>query len=137
VTDAATTGDGPPVVLIYDTQTLVLLNRSDGAVDISGLRFVRTNQIGREIAFEAFSWADTTAVELDQMPAGGCFQVWLISLNVQPTPDYCRARFGWEAVGTTRQFWVSSQEDLTFEARRGTRVIAICPTNGGECELDL
>ncbi len=133
----ATSNEDAPVVLIYDTQVLTLFNRSDQAVDLTGLRFVRLNQLGSEIAFDANLWLNEDLASLSNLRAGGCLQVWLVSLNIQPTPDYCTARFGWRSAGTIRQFWISSEPNRTFEVRLGNRVLAICPTNGGECLIDL
>lgn len=129
--------ESAPIILLYDAQRLVFYNRSAQTVDVTNLRFVRMNQLGREIAFDTSSWGDTTTIPLSQMPPGTCFQVWLISMNAQATPDYCETRLGWVAVGTTRQFWISSEHDRTFEVRRGSQVIAICPTNGEECALEF
>lgn len=125
-----------PVVLRYDALTLVLHNQSDRVVDLRGLRFVRLNQLGREIAFESEIWGGESSF-VGRLPPGGCYQVWLISMNTQPVPSYCDSRFGWQAVGSIRQFWLSSEPDMTFEIRRGSRVFATCPTNEGVCGFDL
>ncbi|MFN8527829.1 MAG: protein kinase [Anaerolineae bacterium] len=128
--------DTDPIVLLYDGQSLTLFNRTDQSVDISSLSFVRENQLGNEISFAANEWRPVTSGSY-ALPAGGCYQLWLISLPTQATPLYCRSRFGWIAVGTLRQFWISSEPNQTFEVRHNNQVLINCPTNSGECSIPL
>jgi serine/threonine protein kinase len=134
--EAATPAPELPLVLRYDAQTLVLYNQSDAPVNITSLYFVRLNQVEREIGFAALDWQNDAA-SLARFASGGCYQLWLISMPFQSIPAYCNGRFGWRAVGTTRQFWTSSEPDQTFEVRRNNQVLAICPTNVGECAFSL
>lgn len=124
-----------PIVLIYDTFTLLLQNRSNGSVNVSGISFVRLNQLGAPITFSVNDWDPVTRSGSYVMPSGGCYHVWLISQQFQEVPPQCSARFGWEAVGTNRQFWISSEPGATFEVRRGGDVLATCPTNAGQCSF--
>jgi len=135
-TPPSTVNQNTSLVLIYDAQTIVLHNRSSVPININNLRFIRLNQLGREIVFEGIDWQNDSAF-LSRFAGGGCYQLWLISLPFQDVPAYCEARFGWRSVGTTRQFWTSSEPDRTFEIRRENQVLATCPTNVGECGFDI
>ncbi|MDX2161804.1 MAG: serine/threonine-protein kinase [bacterium] len=128
------TADQPTLLLEYDAQSLLLRNISAQSIDISAITFVRLNQLGAQIIFRASDW-DPVSGQSYRLPADGCYQVWLISMPFREVPPECVARFGWEAVGTARQFWISSEPDQTFEVRRGNRTLATCPTNGGRCEV--
>ncbi len=133
--ETPTLSPGAPIVLTYDTFTLVLQNRSSELVNISGISFVRLNQLGTPITFSASDWDPVSRNGSYFMPGGGCYHIWLISQEFQGVPAQCSARFGWEAVGTNRQFWISSEPGATFEVRRGGDVLATCPTNAGQCSF--
>ena len=128
--------DSTGVLLIYDTGTLILLNRSETSVDIRNLVFSRTLPNGSEYSFNSNQWADDNVV-LRAIPPGSCVQVWTVNFSELPPPDYCENRLAWRLVGTLRQFWIAPQNDARFEVRRDGRVLVNCPVNAGECVIPV
>jgi serine/threonine protein kinase len=124
------------VMLVYDTGTLILINRSETAVDIRDLVFRRVAPNGTEYNFNSNQWAGDNVV-LRAVPPGNCVQIWTVSFSELPPPDYCTNRLAWRLVGTLRQFWIAPQDDAEFEVRRNNRVLATCPVNGGECIIPV
>jgi hypothetical protein len=124
------------VTLIYDGESLTLLNSSDDNVDVSALYFVQTTPSGTQINFRSDQWENGSRPTWSLTP-GDCFQVWQIGLPELPVPDSCSFRHSWRAVAEQRWFWLSDDEDATFEVRRGDTVLATCPVNEGECEVEL
>jgi serine/threonine protein kinase len=131
----STTSEGP-VLLTWDADSLMLLNRATAPVDISGLTFVQVTSVGRQLSFESNRW-DGGSRSIYALPSGDCFQVWRDSItSVLPIPDDCDARGSWQSAGSTRWFWMSDDDDETFEVRRGSDVLAVCPISAGECAFD-
>jgi serine/threonine protein kinase len=124
------------VLLVYDTGTLILINRSETAVDIRDLLFIRTASNGTEYSFNSNQWAGDNVV-LRALPSGDCVQVWTVNFSELPTPDYCAHRLAWRLVGTLRQFWIAPQDDDQFEVRRDNQVLVNCPVNVGECVIPV
>ncbi|HLU11750.1 MAG TPA: hypothetical protein VK003_18895, partial [Oceanobacillus sp.] len=129
-------GEGGIVALVYGDGTLSLVNRSDINVDVSGLQFVQVTASGSQLSFRSDQWENGTRPVWSLTP-GDCFQLWQIDMPEQPVPDFCGFRHAWRAVASPRWFWMSSDPNATFEVRRGTTVLATCPVNEGECEIDL
>jgi hypothetical protein len=116
------------VLLRYDGRSLVLYNRSPSAtIDVSGLSFVRISASGSTTTFRASEWGVDTASDIQ---AEDCLQVWTVSFsNLQATDfpaEICRFRQAFRQ--TSRAFWTSSNPDVIFEVRRGSVVLATCPT---------
>lgn len=129
------------VVLRYDGNSLVLLNRSQNDVDVSGLTYVQTTADGDDLIFESRLWAGGSRPTSD-LPGGDCFEV-LKDTDVGavgPAPEYCGKRRAWARVSPLRWFWVSEDSAATFEVRRGDAVLATCPVTTGEsveCAVDV
>jgi tRNA A-37 threonylcarbamoyl transferase component Bud32 len=126
--------DDPPLLLIYDRDTLVAHNRSSRQLNLSDLSFVQALPNGRELRFEARSWSGGVT-QPGVLPGGDCFQIWTTDIFELPAPDYCQARQAWRVVGSPRWFWRSDDDDAAFEVRRGDQVLASCPVNEGECPI--
>jgi len=145
-TPAPIIGSGDPaeqqVILRYDGNSFVLLNRSYVDVDVSGLRFVQTNADGDELVFETRLWAGGSRPTSD-LPGGDCFEVLKDTQVgvVGDPPDYCGRRHAWARVSFVRWFWLSSDADATFEVRRGDALLATCPVKEdgaeAECPVDV
>ncbi len=141
-TEIATIAPGPtvdanaPVLLTWNADSLVLLNQSGTAVDISALTFVQITSSGRQLSFESADWEGGGSPTW-ALPPGDCFQVWRDTLtSTLPTPDGCDSRAAWQAAGSRRWFWVSSDPEESFEVRRGSLVLAVCLISAGECALN-
>jgi serine/threonine protein kinase len=124
------------VVLRYDARSLVLLNRSQASVDISGWSFVQTLANGTKLTFEARRWDNGASRPTTALPPGNCFMVWTNTGNEVATPDDCAKRSSWQAVGQTRWFWVSTNPSANFEVRKGDAVLATCSILAGECSVE-
>jgi serine/threonine protein kinase len=129
-------GEEGVIALVYDDDTLVLVNRSDINVDVSGLQFVQTTSGGVQLSFRSDQWENGTRPVWSLTP-GDCFQIWQLELPEQPVPDFCGFRHAWRSVASPRWFWMSDDSSATFEVRRGATVLATCPVNEGECVVNL
>ena len=142
--NAVPTADDSPekqVLLRYDGNSLVLLNRSEADVDVSGLTYIQTTAEGDDLIFESRLWAGGSRPTSD-LPAGNCFEVLKDTEvgTVGATPDYCGKRHAWARVSFMRWFWLSDNPDAIFEVRRGDAVLATCPVSTGsatECAVDV
>lgn len=135
-TAAPTAGDDAgAVILRYDGDSLYLLNRSGGTVDVSDLIFVQTKADGSRLTFDSRRWEGGSRPTY-ALPSGDCFQVFRSDIGQVGKPDECNIRHSWESVTFPRWFWVSSQPEAVFEVRRGDDVLAVCSIAAGECTFD-
>ncbi|MBL8154742.1 MAG: protein kinase [Anaerolineae bacterium] len=123
------------IVLSYDANMLILLNRSERAVDVSGLRFVQTAANGSTLEFETRFWEGGSR-PTDSLPPSGCFQVQRNDIALVDAPSVCAERHAWSRVSFPRWFWLSAAPDATFEVRRRGIVLAVCPIDAGICAFD-
>ncbi|MBL8133932.1 MAG: serine/threonine protein kinase [Anaerolineae bacterium] len=121
------------LVLVYDEDALVLLNRSDQPVDVRGLTFEQRTATGT-LSFAATTWQTGL---LSRLPAGDCLMLWRNGIRELPTPAYCQDRQAWFAVGTPRRFWLSSDPSATFDVYRSGEKVATCPVNRSDCGIGL
>jgi len=124
------------VELIYDSNTLTLINHSNRRISVASLTFTQRTVSNGLLSFLATQWANSGQA-LSSMGQGDCYQLWITGLTLQPVPAGCTHRLAWRAVGPTRWFWLSAQPDATFEVRRGSELVATCSVSAGECAFDL
>ncbi|MCB9457397.1 MAG: serine/threonine protein kinase [Anaerolineaceae bacterium] len=124
------------VLLRYDTDTLILWNRSEHDVDVSRLTFIQAVDEGDDIEFVSRMWAGGTR-STSALSPGDCFQVWRMDYAFLEQPAYCGTRHAWSQVAFPRWFWISDNPDTTFEVQRGGIVLAVCRVGDGECALNL
>lgn len=122
-----------PIVLVYDSDQLVLWNRSDHAVNVSPLVFSQQTSAGL-VTFSATTWATNF---INVLPAGDCLMLWRIGIREAPTPDYCHERQAWFAVGTPRRFWLNADSSAMFSVYLYGQEVATCPVNLGDCGIDF
>ncbi len=122
----------PQVRLVYDSESLVLLNQSKAPVDLSGISFVQPVADGPDLDFPARQWSGGSA-PISALPPGDCFQVWTTQIVQLEVPGICGLRHKWEQASFPHWFWISDTPDATFELRRGSEVLAECVINAGEC----
>ncbi len=121
----------PDIRLIYDADSLTLLNISDVALDLSGLRFQSDDaRMGVDV------WDTEFLTErLDNFSAGDCLQVWGTEFNqLNDVIDDCETRHGWVAVNSSQLFW---QGTTQFFVVNGGTVIGVCQVFDGVCDLSL
>ncbi len=124
------------VILRYDQDRMVLLNRSSEDVDVSGLLFVQIQSDGTELDFESSRWNSGTR-PTTALPPGSCFEVLTNTGNLLDPSELCDARYAWSRVSFIHWFWISDDSTAVFEVRRGNTVLAVCPISTGECTIDV
>ncbi len=138
---ATLTGDAatPAVAwvnLIYDGDEILIINQQSIPVDLRGLVFVQTLPNGQTRSANSDNMTD----DLDRIrlvQEEDCLHLWRLELGDLLKPDACRARQGFRAIGISRQFWVSTLPDATFEVRRNNIVLQTCLISAGECRIPL
>jgi len=125
----AETVDEPQVLLRYNGRSLVLYNRApSGRINVSDLEFTQGSK-----TFFSSQW-DTD--ELTALRRTNCLQVFTIRYQTIPITeipaDICRFRQAF--FSTVDTFWISSNPDTTFEVKRGSEVLATCPTVPNESD---
>ena len=75
----------PPILLLFDGDSLVLSNRSTRRVNISNLGFPG-GICWAYVTFYADQWESP---RLGSMPPGSCFVIWRNNRGEVATPDYC------------------------------------------------
>lgn len=119
------------VLLIYDNNSIVLLNQSDQAVDAGGLNFIQPAQ---NLSYDSVDWANGSEV-IYSLPAGGCVQLWQLDLPEIPPPENCASRYAWRAVSPMYWFWISPQANAVFEVWRDDELLATCVISAGACSF--
>jgi len=128
--------DEAQVELIYDSQTLILRNRSDTEVDLSGISFVQPVDDGPDLVFQVRRW-DAGSAPTSALPPGDCLQVWTTHDAFFEVPEICGLRHKWDQASFTHWFWISETPGKSFELRRGGQVLAVCPVDDRYCLVDL
>jgi len=124
------------VQLVYDSHSLMLLNRSDESVDVSNLTFVQITAEGRELNFRSNSWDGSAPT--NALPPGDCFEIWSGDSTDLPKPEGCGTRHAYfQANSAQRLFWISDIATAVFVVRRGDQILAECSIRAGECLLDV
>jgi serine/threonine protein kinase len=139
---SATPGPPPTLRLLYERDTLLLVNVSGGALDIRGLVFEQTPTEGPARLFRAFAWdRQGVADRPDSMRAGGCYQlVTRTATQTQPDRALCPEFLGFVRLDNDlRYFWEAGSEDATFTVRLVGAVspLAVCAIAAGECGVYL
>ena len=129
----ATQAGTTPILLRYDDDMLVLLNRSTHRLSIRYMTFVRYDALGA-VSFTADQWESPL---LSAVLPQTCFVIWRNNRGEVETPDYCAAREAWFAAGTRSRFWISNQAGATFEVWNAGKLVATCVISEGECAVDL
>jgi hypothetical protein len=123
------------VVLLYNEETFVLLNRSDRAVDITNLEFVQLTNAGEQASFG--TWELTGSDPIYALRPGNCYQLVPFGVSDPRVPDFCRRRASWQSLGPRRLFWIHEDPNTRFIVRREGDVLATCPVNEGECYVNV
>lgn len=124
------------VRLVYDRQTLVLLNQSDADIDIRGLTFTQTQADGLTLSYLSDRWAGGSRSP-GELPPGDCFQIWTFDYQTLEKPDYCGTRHAWRRAADRRGFWLSDVPGAIFKVQVGDILLAECSIRVGECVFDL
>ena len=127
----AMTQSAADVRLIYDNNTLSLVNVSGRVLNLSGITFRSSSGV---MAIERW---DTVSLSqpLSGLTANDCLQVWgLEASDLYPKPDDCEVRHSWIAVGDEFDFW---RDTDIFIVERNNRRIGLCDVSLGSCYVSL
>lgn len=135
---------GPPATLrlIYTPDSLLLINVSGAALDVSGLIFEQTREDGGDRLFRATAWErDGIADRPTHMRAGGCYQiVTQNATQTQPDRTVCPEFLGYVRLDSVRRyFWEDGAPDDLFTVRLAdqTAPLGTCAVAAGECGIYL
>ncbi len=123
----------PSLILVYDENGVVLVNRSSRSISIASLLFVQRLDNGTTLSFDSSLWTDSARTVM--LPGGYCAQVSKTGLRAPTLPAACRGRFAWAQVSERRWFWIGSTRGAIFEVRQTDDVIARCSIQAGQCSL--
>ena len=139
---SATAGPPPTLRLLYTPDSLLLINISGAALDVSGLVFEQTRDDGNDRLFRATAWdREGMADRPAQMRSGGCYQ--LVTQNttqMQPDRSVCPEFLGYVRLDSVRRyFWEAGGPEATFTVRLAdqTAPLGICSVAAGECAIYL
>lgn len=134
--DNANPEDG--LVLVYDDESLLLINNTGRTLDVSGWQFEQVRADDTQLLFEASTWGRYAARPPSQMLPESCYQI-IIATAPQETPDddLCPRFLGWyRATIPQRYFWLDFGEADTFTVYDGDgETIATCALEAGRCTL--
>lgn len=125
---AITTAD---IRLIYNFDTLTLVNVSGRTLNIRGLRFKSPSG-----SMLVERWDNEFLTQpLELFRAGDCLQVWGLGVsNLLPAPSVCEVRHAWMAVGEEFDFWRGTD---FFTVERDSIRLASCDIASGSCDVNL
>jgi hypothetical protein len=121
----------PDIRLIYDTDSLTLLNVAGRRLDLTGLRFPSDTGL-----LESTVWdTDFLTERLNNFSDGDCLQVWGLRLNVvQDKISDCKIRHAWVAVKDTQLFWTNASSFLVLN---DGDIIGQCIVADGRCDISF
>ncbi len=129
------------IALIYDADSLQLVNQAAYNIDVQPLVLRSTNPATGQVI--EFNVADLRGglVPPNALRPGYCYHIWRMDLSSDaaevPYGPECTTRAGWRAVSPIRWFWISDQPGATFEVTLFDEVIATCSIAAGRCEFSL
>lgn len=133
--------------VIYDINSLAVVNISDVPLVLTGLTFQRISQNETTTAtFEATQWSQLTDQTRDILPPGSCYLLLQPETNSfelrpardLPKPDGCKNVQGWLVASRPDWlFWVTNKSNSSFRAKQASRVIQNCWIDDGLCEFYL
>lgn len=136
ISGPAVAASSAEISLIYDGETLILLNQSDDVQNVSGIRFVQPVDDGPALEFLTRRWGGGSA-PVSALPPGDCFQIFTTNVLVEEAPPVCGTRHKWDQSAAPRWFWIADRPDTLFEVWRGEALLAECRVGDGECLINL
>ncbi len=133
--------DSADLLLIYDTQTALIVNASDRYLNIQSLEFRRPNPRGGPDVFFRMEDLRNSAEPPSAFAPGSCFH--LIRMDSAQSPadipvdDACTMRVGWRLLSQARWFWIEPTPDATFTVVSFGTLLAECEIAAGQCAITL
>lgn len=120
----------PDIRLIYDQDSLLLVNISGTVLNLANLVFESNTG-----SMPASRWnTEFLSQPLSGFTNGDCLQVWGLGVDYLVTPNECRHRHGWIAVPDSNTFW---RDTDSFTVRNGEDLVGICLMNMGFCDVNI
>jgi uncharacterized protein YkwD len=117
------------VALIYDNQSLGVLNVSGGALNLTGLAFS-----GGETRLPITRWdTEWLDVPLSAFPAGDCLQIWSYDQNDPGKPAGCHYVRSSIYVAPDELFWHNGDFQVLWQGDP----LLTCAVGAGRCEISL
>lgn len=127
------TGD---VLLIYNSEQLVLINITEDVADVSELTFVQEGTERRTYAASRWNAAGVR-YSPSALASGWCFQLAKNPDRPQELTE-CRPMAGFRLVNEASQFWVAQDASVTqFEVYAAGQKVATCTIAAGRCAFLL
>ena len=131
----------PTLRLVFDDESIYLMNISGENIDVSTVRFIQTDLNDTEIAFEVLNWQQgpsTTVGSVYQLQPDSCFRLGVRQGLASSTPPDCIRLSQWRVAAAHNLFWVKRENGAdTFAIRLEDQEIAECEIAVGICEFAL
>ena len=121
----------PDLRLVWDDRSFALINISGELLDLQWVQFESDNSVLATSDWES----ESLSAPLWGFPVNDCLQVWSIEQSDwESKPSECEIRHSWIAVAPDRLFWRGVPR---FTVTNRGRVIAMCSTPSGTCDVNL
>lgn len=109
----------PNTLLLYDVDSITLINQTGGALDLNGLVFTALDG-SPAASFPATNW-------LPNLPAHDCAQLWAIRRTGPARPGECEAIQRWlSTVNPAAHFWTAANGVIRFSVSYGGVERTVC-----------
>lgn len=130
------------LLVLYDADSVLLVNQTDSIINISGLEFRQEDPTSGAARF--FRTEDlVNGIETpDALRPRHCFQLLQMGITT-PASDQpydqtvCDTRVGWRLLSDARWFWIGAEPTATFDVRGFGRVLTECSVSARRCTVDL
>jgi len=123
--------------LVFDEDSLFIINLTEEAQDISELRFVQQRDDGFEVEFTTDDWQVGTyrgPGSIYALQPQACFTTGNNAGAASATPEDCFTVHSWVVAGATDQFWIAREDKSdTFMVLRGDEEVTECEISDGSC----
>ena len=116
------------VRLIYDQNSITLVNISDERVDISDLIIVSDI-----MEISVGDWASNATVPITSFPSASCLQIWSWMRSNVAKPSQCQTRWSVFTIAPNSVFWTEGE----FTVQRDGVILAVCSASDSSCEVDI
>jgi hypothetical protein len=113
------------LTLLYDENTLTLVNRTGARLNASGLYFIQNTNTD----FHSRDWRGNQP--LGELAPGECVQLWTMRVSNVAPPKNCE-RLYWRQVSRRHNFW-----NGVFSVLQNDVLIATCTPEDGVCRVPL
>jgi hypothetical protein len=131
----------PTTRLVYNQNTVYIINITDELQDISGLVFLQERADDTTQNFEAIGWQQgsfRSEGSVYALQPDSCFQIG-VAAGVAATPaDECVRLNAWQQAGVLERFWLPVEDGPeVFLVMLNDEELVECEIDAGECEFEL